>query len=202
MIYTFKKSQKLVEKTTLIILFALFFSIIYVLLVAFIEIGIKPCFNISGLKTIVDYYRPFFPLFKAFIAFSTLHIAIINVNKYITIEAIRSIESLRNRLEKRECKEIHQWLEEPKESNITIKDFFTTDIHSYLGTIEMGSLMVQKGLISIHIFKRQFGYRIANIVESPEIVSIIAENEEYYEDLLWIIKELNLTQEYNKSKKK
>ena len=43
------------------------------------------------------------------------------------------------------------------------------ELFDYLGTIELGAIMLSKGLISLEEFDNQFGYRIVNIMRHPDL---------------------------------
>ena len=79
-------------------------------------------------------------------------------------------------------KRIQQWI-------ITRCDeeFEDIDILNFLGYIEIGSIMLQKGLISKNEFKNQFYGIIEWILNNHILKEHIRAYNKYYEDLLFII---------------
>ena len=67
------------------------------------------------------------------------------------------------------------------------------DLFNYLGTIELGSIMLQKGIVSFDEFFNQFGYRVQNIVCCDEVIHHVMSdaNKSYYKNLIYVIKEFH-----------
>ena len=66
--------------------------------------------------------------------------------------------------------------------NLHIKN---TTICDYLGTVELGAIMLRKGMISVDEFYNQFGYRIENIFRNSDICQHINNNYKYYKYLIY-----------------
>ena len=66
-------------------------------------------------------------------------------------------------------------------------------LFNYLGTIELGSIMLQKGIITFDEFFNQFGYRVQNIANCDEIMEHVRSdsNKDYYENLLYVVDEFH-----------
>ena len=54
------------------------------------------------------------------------------------------------------------------------------ELFDYLGTIELGAIMLDLGLITTDQFKNQFGYRLDNILESPELLKHLTDEQSSY----------------------
>ena len=63
-------------------------------------------------------------------------------------------------------------------------DMSNVELFDYLGTIELGAIMLERGLISLKEFKNQFGYRLVNIVKNPEVRAHLIDPECDYSFLL------------------
>ena len=60
----------------------------------------------------------------------------------------------------------------------------------YIGVIELGAIMLKKGIISFEEFYNQFGYRVEYILKNGELRNHIKGNMQYYEDFLYVVNEL------------
>ncbi|GHT24194.1 hypothetical protein AGMMS4957_16810 [Bacteroidia bacterium] len=74
-------------------------------------------------------------------------------------------------------------------------DILKIDIFNYLGTIELGALMVKRELIDIQTFYNQMGYRVENIfadktVAQQTIKKHVQDEKKYYKNLNWIYEEI------------
>ena len=74
---------------------------------------------------------------------------------------------------------------------INLEKIRKIDVFNYLGTLELGILMVEMGLIEKETFYSQFGYRIENVFDTDnnDIINInirqhIYENKPYFKTLL------------------
>ena len=54
------------------------------------------------------------------------------------------------------------------------------ELFDYLGTIELGAIMLDLGLITTEQFKNQFGYRLDNIMESPDLLRHLTDEQSSY----------------------
>lgn len=61
----------------------------------------------------------------------------------------------------------------------------TVDKYDYLGTIELGAIMLERGVIERKLFYNQFGYRVENLLNDKEIIDHVEKNKEYYEMFLY-----------------
>ena len=69
-------------------------------------------------------------------------------------------------------------------------DFSNAEFFDYIGTIELGAIMVRRGVISVDEFYNQFGYRVENIWANEGVKKHISNNKSYYKDLNFIIRRL------------
>lgn len=54
------------------------------------------------------------------------------------------------------------------------------ELFDYLGTIELGAIMLDLGLITTEQFRNQFGYRLDNIMESPDLLRHLTDEQSSY----------------------
>lgn len=134
----------------------------------------------------------------------TLWVIIYNLKKFIDIETVKALGDLRTKLNDDRKKEIHTFLfpnedktpilnniENKSNSSDAAAQFANADIFDYIGTIELGAIMLKRDAITLDEFKNQFGYRVENIKNNSNLMRHIKENKEYYSDFLWILAELN-----------
>lgn len=90
----------------------------------------------------------------------TLWIASYQLAKYIDVETINSLAQLREMLNSEEKKKIHTALFDPEDKEPILPelqsknpdrtmDFSNAEFFDYIGTIELGAIMVRRGVISI-----------------------------------------------------
>ncbi len=75
----------------------------------------------------------------------------------------------------------------------------TVDKYDYLGTIELGAIMLKRGVIERDLFYNQFGYRVENLLSDKEIIDHVEENKGYYKMFLFAKEEV---EKYREKKKK
>ena len=123
------------------------------------------------------------PIVKAIGVLLSFFVAAITLKKTIDIQTVNSLAKLRELLNTKEKKEIHE--------RLINKPYYTTEIGveelDYIGTIELGAIMHRKGIINDVELYNQFGYRVENIVNSS-LYKKISEDSKYYEDFIYIKK--------------
>ena len=138
----------------------------------------------------------------------TLFVAGKQLQKQTDIACITALTELRKQLTSERNRNIHFALlhedeqktildnkvddETRKENELMQTDkILTIDVLNYLGTLELGVLMVRRNLIDIKTFYSQFGYRIENIFERENsdihtsVRNHINGGKSYYKDILW-----------------
>ena len=144
----------------------------------------------------------------------TLYVAGKQLQKQSDTACITALTELREQLTSKRNRNIHFALlpedeqktilerqrvdEKLREENglIQEKKILKIDILNYLGTLELGVLMVRKNLIDTKTFYSQFGYRIENIFEEEnsdihiEVRKHINGAKSYYKNLLWGYKKI------------
>ena len=145
----------------------------------------------------------------------TLYVACEQLHKHTCISRIKALIELRRLLTSDQNRKVHillspkdeqgfvsEWMpsnekekptpegEKDKEARkeIDIENIRIIDVFNYLGTIELGVVMVEQELIDKDTFYSQFGYRIENIFEEKSPIHVetrkhINDNESYYEIL-------------------
>lgn len=70
-------------------------------------------------------------------------------------------------------------------------EFSNLELFDYLGTIELGAIMLKREVITIEEFYNQFGYRVENLVSNADVLEHIYKNREYYSAFMEIVEEVN-----------
>lgn len=183
--------------------------LIYICVDAAICQGYRLDISQIGIDAFQDFWRQYSFLLKGFAGCATIFIAGYNLSQYINVALVESLAQLRARLDDEPKKRLHLDLmgygdsdlarDVMRESAIkshksstprTDVQYTSADVLDYLGTIELGAIMLRKGVISIEEFNQQFGYRVVNLLASEQILEHIKNNEESYKDLRYVVKEL------------
>lgn len=152
----------------------------------------------EGFKNAIEFWQPYLPYIKLFIYSATLFVAGYNLSKYMDMMAIESLRTIRERLNEDNKNKLHELLLCEKDQVSILKPSSSTEpdvnqkeeiknitIYDYLGTIELGAIMLKKGMISIDVFYNQFGYRMENIFRNAEIAQSIQKDHKYYTNLIY-----------------
>ena len=190
------------------ILFIIFVCITFVVLVFQVHEIICYCSPQSFGELIANPHVLKFLLIACF-SLLTLFVAGKQLQKQTDVATITALTELRKQLTSERNRNIHFVLlpkdeqktmsekqkvdEKIKEENelMQAEKILTIDVLNYLGTLELGVLMVRKNLIDMKTFYSQFGYRIENIFEEEDskIHSMVREHingsKAYYRNLLW-----------------
>ncbi len=128
----------------------------------------------------------------------TLWIISYNLKKFIDIETVKALGDLRTKLNDDKKRDIHTFLFPNEDKNPILKgedksnlpdsttQFANEDVFDYIGTIELGAIMVERGAITLDEFKHQFGYRVENIKNNSELMNHIKKNKKYYSNFLYL----------------
>lgn len=156
------------------------------------------CLGPDSIKNMQDFWVQYTPLIKAFFASVTLFVASHSLMKYIDVERTRSLGEIREKLDDKPKKIIHDYVMNNKDKegvpssliqclneNSSV-DLSTVEIFDYLGTLELGAIMLYRGVISEEEFYNQFGYRYENVEESF-LYKVANESPEYYQPLLYAL---------------
>ena len=160
------------------------------------------CVKISadGVKNMQLFWQEHSFLLQAFFCSMTLFVACHNLTKYIDVETCRSLSEIRTKLNDEPKKLIHNHILKPDDKK-DIKtclggyidglvskdgkvDFTTVEIFDYLGTLELGAIMLHRGIITEKEFFDQFGYRYIYIGCS-KLMKLIEHDAQYYKPLLY-----------------
>lgn len=156
------------------------------------------CLGPDSIKNMQDFWLQYTPLVKAFFASVTLFVASHSLMKYIDVERTRSLGEIREKLDDKPKKIIHDYVMNNKDKegvpssliqrlneNSSI-DLSTVEIFDYLGTLELGAIMLYRGTITEREFLNQFGYRFENLEESF-LLQMVNASKEYYQPLLYAL---------------
>ena len=163
----------------------------------------------QGVKNAIMFWHPYVPIIKLLGYSATLLLASYNLSKYMDVMTIEALRTIRERLNDEKKTELHEFIlhKDDHEPIIVVPDnkqdgvlsnadkdalddadklqIRNTTIYDYLGTIELGAIMLRKGMISIEEFYNQFGYRIENIFRNSHICQHVNNNYKYYKCLIY-----------------
>lgn len=151
------------------------------------EFSIQP--NSEGIKNMIAFWKDYSALIITLGSCLTLFIANYNLGQYLNVETINALATLRNMLNSPENRRVHEYLlpdDERKailpncETETDFQNIRNIDIFNYIGTLELGRLMWDNGVIDQTKFNNQFGYRFENLFNSKEIKEHIKANKQYY----------------------
>lgn len=164
----------------------------------------------EGFLNAIEFWRPYVPIVKLLGYSATLLLAGYNLSKYMDMQVIESLRTIRERFNDSDKNVLHESLlcmtdRKPilPESNLQHHDdaddsqdakiehgltkgrITNIVIYDYLGTIELGAIMLRKGLVSVDDFYNQFGYRIENIFRNSDLCQHVNNNYKYYKYLIY-----------------
>lgn len=175
------------------------FLFICLLIVAFEPLfnsGWKIAATSDGVKCMIEYWKDYTSIITLFGASLTILLASLQLKRQSDTQAINALAELRSQLNSKEKKVIHLFLMEKDDREPCIEiinksnteiDLTNADLFDYLGTIELGAIMLKRGVIDFDEFYNQFGYRVENIKKSGKILAHINQNRENYKYLLCIL---------------
>lgn len=158
------------------------------------------CASAEGVKYLQFFWQQHSSLIKAFFYILTLFVASHTLIKYIDVETCRSLGEIRTKLNETPKKIINDSLLDPdyrKSLQDHVDKYFkahpdyenevglsAVEMLDYLGTLELGALMLERCLLSNKEFFNQFGYRYIYLSRSP-IMDMLNEEKDYYEPLFY-----------------
>lgn len=185
----FRKVIRIINVALLAIIALLTVCVSLIIIEAFLTEGIRIQCNSDGVKNMVVFWKDYSALIITLGSCLTLFIANYNLGQYLNVETINALATLRNMLNSPENRRVHEYLlpeDERKailpncETETDFQNIRNIDIFNYIGTLELGRLMWDNGVIDEAKFKNQFGYRVDNISNSKEIKEHIKANKQYY----------------------
>lgn len=185
----FRKVIRIINVALLAIIALLTVCVSLIIIEAFLTEGIRIQCNSDGVKNMVVFWKDYSALIITLGSCLTLFIANYNLGQYLNVETINALATLRNMLNSPENRRVHEYLlpdDERKailpncETETDFQNIRNIDIFNYIGTLELGRLMWDNGVIDQTKFNNQFGYRVDNISNSKEIKEHIKANKQYY----------------------
>lgn len=154
----------------------------------------------EGVSNMQLFWQDHSSLLRSFFYSMTLFVACHTLIKYIDVETSRSLSEIRTKLNDEPKKLIHNHFLNPGDKD-DIKaslggtiagleyenekaDCTAVEVYDYLGTLELGAIMLHRGIISEKEFFDQFGYRYIYIGRS-ELMKLIEHDAQYYKPLLY-----------------
>lgn len=153
--------------------------VLFLLTIVLFIHAILACFGIS----IIDGFT-FADSAKALFALLTLLVANIQITRHLSKCAMEAILNLRKAFDKEHFRQIQQKLIDKKDPMFISLDIIELN---FLGYIEIGSIMLQKGLMTEKDFSNQFGYILQLLCELPQFYQHVSEDKDYYANLLFAI---------------
>lgn len=190
---TFRNLIKAINAILLVIIALLTICVLIIICEAFLTDGVRIQYNSDGVKNMVAFWKDYSAIIITLGSCLTLFIASYNLGQYLNVETINALATLRNMLNSPENRRVHEYLlpdDERKailpdsEGETNFKEICNIDIFNYIGTLELGCLMLENRVIDEDKFTNQFGYRIENLSNSQEIKEHILKNKRYYLDTL------------------
>lgn len=190
--------QKLLSIMKYALLFTLafcFICIVIVFLQAFLCGGWRLIINQEGVKGMISFWQPYQIILKVLFSCLTLYIAMATLEKHIDVETCKCLSNLRDKFNSEGKKALHYQLLDEEDKTIEFSSLNTDnsslkerqaviiEIFDYLGTIELGAIMLEKGLINKEEFENQFGYRLENCLKNKDICNHLQKYSAYYEKL-------------------
>ena len=189
--------------------------IVFIVIESFLKNDWHISISITGIKNIIAFWQEFSPLLVAFISTLTLWIASSQLAKYLQMATITALGELRKMLNSDPKKKIHNYLLDVDDKKVILEDLYkeskelndsgnasvtdtkeckypNIELFDYLGTIELGAIMLRKGIISREEFFSQFGYRAENLWSNQAIKDHIMKCPKYYKDFLYIVNTFDL----------
>lgn len=166
--------------------------------IAILIITIEACgsyhlrIDIQGIDTMLDFWRGYEPLFSTIGKCLTLLIINSNLLRYIDVETVKLLGDLRGRLQSEAKKNIHNYLlketdKKPILNDLNLEDNPNIEIFDYLGTLELGAIMLSRNVITQREFDNQFGYRIKNVRDNQELQNHIEKEKDHYAYLYQLV---------------
>ena len=165
--------------------------------------------SVAGITNFQDFWSQYAILLKGFAGCATIFIAGYNLNKYIEVTRIDALARFRSMLNDEGKKSLHWDIMNSSDQQLASrvkresvkkqlkhvgipnkKSYTSVDVLDYIGVIELGAIMLKKGIISFEEFYNQFGYRVEYILKNGELRNHIKGNMKYYEDFLYVVNEM------------
>ena len=138
----------------------------------------------SGVELIDKFFLS--DIVKALFAVVTLFVANLQISRHLEQSAVESILKLRDVFNEKAMLEVQEYLckgETGLDGGIK-----TILILNLLGYIEIGSIMLQRGIMTREQFRNQFKYTLGSVISNQWYIEHIIENSGSYEDLLFSIR--------------
>lgn len=161
-----------------------------------------PLITREGVSAMQKFWLEYKYIIQAFGGSLTLFIVSYNLQKYIDIETVKALGDLRNKLNGGEKGRLHTFLLPEEDKKIVLPEldkevekdhkipYSNSVLFDYIGTIELGAIMLRRNVITIDEFYNQFGYRVENLMNNAAIKSHIKDNPNYYKALQYIVQRL------------
>lgn len=174
----------------------LFICLLIVLFEPLFNRGWRISATTDGMKYMIEYWKDYTSIITLFGASLTILIASMQLKRQTDIQAINALAGLRSQLNSKEKKSIHLFLMEKDDKEPFLEiisesdtecDLTNADLYDYLGTIELGAIMLKRGVIDFDEFYNQFGYRVENIKKNGEILAHINKYSKNYRYLHYVL---------------
>lgn len=165
-------------------------SLVLITSIDFCKKGFNVDFSLEGITTYFQAMESFDWILSTTLTLLPITLTIISIMLNTNAKEVTTLLDIRNALNLKENVEVHENLRGSSgkwvNGNINGHENWRK-IDNYLGTLELCAILIKKGVISFENFKRQFGYRVHNIVVNKEIVRKIESEKSSWEDLYYLI---------------
>lgn len=191
------KIIKIVNWGLLALSLFLFLCLAWIIVETLLENNWHISISMDGIKNMQNFWSEFSPLIIMFGSCLTLWIASSQLSKYINAETINALGKLRQMLNSDEKKKIHDFfLKDVGDDELQALDIdiglLSVELLDYIGTIELGAIMLQNDVILPEQFYSQFGYRLENLWNNPIVKEHIKKNPQYYKHFLYVVDKFKL----------
>lgn len=158
-------------------------------------------FTNNGFINLLNLFKPFETLLAATFIIIPINLGFSTFISNLNNQEGKVLLELRNFLSTNENLEIHQKLRGASGAwspNMSIEDFKNKDtwrkIDNYIGIMELINILIDKGVISYENFNSQFGYRVKNIYDNPEVMNYLIKSKEYNKNFFSLLEKKKLIQ--------
>ncbi len=153
---TFRNLIKAINGILLVIIALLTICVLIIICEAFLTDGVRIQCNSDGVKNMVAFWKDYSAIIITLGSCLTLFIASYNLGQYLNVETINALATLRNMLNSPENRRVHEYLlpdDERKailpdsKGETNFKEICNIDIFNYIGTLELGCLMLENRVI-------------------------------------------------------
>jgi hypothetical protein len=172
-------------------------SIIAIIFVVIDASKLEWSFDKNGMAHFLTLFQPFQILLASTFIVIPAYIGLETLISKLHYQEVEVLLNLRKLLSDKENSEIHKILYEERENWINEisgkdKNDIESKVNNYLGILELINILIDKGVVNMKNFNKQFGYRVENAHANKDIIEHIKKDIAYWKDLIRLFKKMNL----------